>query len=361
MAFEHSLLIAKLTPDMQEKALDHCFDGYGARDDSERSLVAPSRLQEWITRNAYLGLKSAVFSKDDETLLPEAGSCATCPKRTGFNTFLFSEAREDSCTDAACFNRKLDAHIAQRVAKMPNLAQISHDYRKTDETPVLPRPEYIEVVARKTAKSQDARPEQKLCNHLTPAIYTDGADKGRLVNICANPECKVHFGNRKREEEQRLRWKAGRAAENRKAKQALIFRHRLFSVVLQRVKPQLRCEELCLVTRFVLNSLSHDLVCRLAKRRGLQNGKEPRDWQTTEKVRTLYKKLDAAQLAVLLFESMLLGSVANTNPDRNDDPLAAAATLSKVNVKALRTALAKEEKTKEHKRAKTLQANVKSK
>jgi ParB family chromosome partitioning protein len=48
--------------------------------------------------------------------VPEAGSCANCPKRTGFNTLLFSEVREDSCADAACFNRKLDAHIAQRVA-----------------------------------------------------------------------------------------------------------------------------------------------------------------------------------------------------------------------------------------------------
>jgi hypothetical protein len=107
--------------------------------------------------------------------------------------------------------------------------------------------------------------------------------------------------------------------------------------------------------------VSHDLVCRLAKRRALQNGKEPHDWQTTEKVRTLYKKLDAAELTILLFEAMLLGSVANTNPDKNDDPLTAAATLSKVNVKALRTAVAKEEKTKEHKKAKTLQAKTKSK
>jgi hypothetical protein len=28
--------------------------------------------------------------------VPEAGSCANCPKRTGFNALLFSEVREDS-------------------------------------------------------------------------------------------------------------------------------------------------------------------------------------------------------------------------------------------------------------------------
>src|SRR5260370_695873 len=113
---EHALLIAKLGADVQEKAFTHCFDGYHAGNDDERSLVPAIRLQAWITQNIYLSLKSVPFSKDDETLVPEAGSCSNCPKRTGFNTLLFSEVREDSCADAACFNRKLDAHITLRVS-----------------------------------------------------------------------------------------------------------------------------------------------------------------------------------------------------------------------------------------------------
>jgi len=96
IGIEHALLIAKLGADVQEKALAHCFDGYYAANDSERSLVPANRLQAWIAQNVYLSLKSVPFSKDDETLVPEAGSCANCPKRTGFNTLLFSEAREDS-------------------------------------------------------------------------------------------------------------------------------------------------------------------------------------------------------------------------------------------------------------------------
>src|SRR5580704_915635 len=111
---EHALLIAKLAPDVQEQALAHCFDGFAAGNDSERSLVPANRLQVWIARNIYLSLKSVPFSKDDETLLPEAGSCTNCPKRTGFNTLLFSEVREDACADAVCFNRKLDMHITRR-------------------------------------------------------------------------------------------------------------------------------------------------------------------------------------------------------------------------------------------------------
>jgi ParB family transcriptional regulator, chromosome partitioning protein len=93
---EHALLIAKLGADAQEKALARCFDGYCAANDTERSLVPASRLQAWIDQNIYLTLKSIPFSKDDESLVPGAGSCANCPKRTGFNSLLLSEVREDS-------------------------------------------------------------------------------------------------------------------------------------------------------------------------------------------------------------------------------------------------------------------------
>src|SRR3984957_5020888 len=349
---EHALLIAKLAPEMQEKALAHCFDGYFAANESERSLVPASRLQAWIEQNVYLSLKSVPFSKDDERLLPEAGSCANCPKRTGFNTLLFSEVRKDSCADAACFNRKLDAHIAQRVGKMPNLVQISENYKTTGETPILGRRNYVEVVTRKGKKRGEARPEEKLCAHLTTAIHADGIEKGRLVKICADLTCKVHFGERQQEEKQRLQWKAEKTAANQKPKQTLAFRHRLLADVLKRVKPEFETKELRMVAQFVLRSLSHELVCRLAKRHGFQNPKDVHDWQVAEKARMLHKKADAAGLAVLIFEAMLLGPAGSTAVDKDDDPLTDAANLCKIDVKALRTAFAKAERENVQKKAK---------
>src|SRR3984957_2948863 len=73
IGIEHALLIAKLGTEAQEKALTHCFDGYYAANDAERSLVPASSLQAWIAQNVYLSLQSVPFSKDDETLVPEAG------------------------------------------------------------------------------------------------------------------------------------------------------------------------------------------------------------------------------------------------------------------------------------------------
>jgi ParB family chromosome partitioning protein len=350
----HALLIAKLSADVQEKALAHCFDGYYAPNDADRSLVPVSRLQAWIAQNIYLSLKSVPFSKDDETLVPEAGSCANCPKRTGFNALLFSEVREDSCADAACFNRKLDAQIAQRVTKMPNLVMISQNYNSTGDTPILARRNYVEVVTRKPKKGKDARPEQRLCDHLKPAIHADGMEKGCLVKICANLDCKVHFGNRQKEEEQRLQFKEEKTAANRKMKQTISFRHRLMADVLKRVKPHFGTEEMRMVACFALRSLPHELACRLAKRHGLQNPKDPRDYQMVEKARTLYKKADGAGLAVLIFEAMLLSSADRTTANKDDDPLSIAAGLFKIDTKALRASVAKEEQEKARKKAKKI-------
>jgi ParB family chromosome partitioning protein len=358
IGIDHALLVAKLAPDVQEEALRHCFDGYDAADDEDRSLLPASRLQAWIEHNVYLSLKSVPFSKDDETLVPEAGSCANCPKRTGFNTLLFSEVREDSCADRVCFNRKLDAHIAQRVTKMPNLVQISHSYRATDEAPALPRREYVEVVARKNHRSKDALPEHKLCNHLTSAIHTDGMEKGRLVKICANADCRVHFPNRQKEEAQQQRWKAERLAANRKTKQTVTTRHRILAEVLKRVKPPFGTDELRLVAQHVVGSLSHDLACRLAKRHGLEPSKKGQEWELAEKARSLSKAINGPALAALIFEAMLLGAAGNTT-ETKDDLLSDAAKLCKVDVKALRNAVAKEEKERSEKQKTAKQRKVK--
>jgi len=242
---------------------------------------------------------------------------------------------------------------------MPNLVMISQDYNATHESPILARRNYIEVLSRKNKKGKDARSEEKLCSHVTPAIHTDGMNKGRLVKVCADPTCKIHFGNLRQEEKQRLQWKAEKTAANKKAKQTLAFRHRLLGDVLKRVKPQFGTNELRIVAQFVLRSLSHELACRLAKRHGLQNPKDSHDWQMAEKARMLYKKADAAGLAALIFESMLIGPAGRATVNKDDDLLTDAASHYKVDTKALRVAVAKAEKDKAQKKNKVSSAKGK--
>ena len=311
-----------------------------------------SRLEVWIEQNVYLRLKSVPFSKEDETLLPEAGSCANCPKRTGFNTLLFSEVREDSCTDAACFNRKLDAHIARRKDKMPELVLISNEFSAPDGAPILTRRNYVEVVARKGTKRGDSNPWNRSCNNIKTAIHTDGIDKGRLARVCAEPSCKVHFAEQQQAERERLAFKAQRAAETRKAKQTANFRHLLLAETLKRIKPQLNSDQLRLVARFVLATIPHEQAVRLAKRHGIEAAKNEHNWHAVEKVHNLYKTAGAAELVRMIFEAMLVGSTANGPTDKSDDLLSQAAALYEVDVKALRATIDKADKKKAQKSAK---------
>jgi hypothetical protein len=85
---EHALLIAKLAPEMQEKALSHCFDGYFAANDSERSLVPASRLQAWIEQNVYLSLKSVPRG------LGRAMPDAKMPMKSATNGFEIPKSRK---------------------------------------------------------------------------------------------------------------------------------------------------------------------------------------------------------------------------------------------------------------------------
>ena len=91
-------------------------------------------LTAWIEQNILLSLDSVAFDKNEETLVPEAGSCANCPKRTGFNTLLFDAALQDSCTDKHCYNnvagdgRKLLFHEAPPGAYCFQIRRIGSDW-----------------------------------------------------------------------------------------------------------------------------------------------------------------------------------------------------------------------------------------
>lgn len=64
-------------------------------------------------------LKGVPWDQADADLLPEAGACATCPKRTGNNRAEYPDARADICTDTDCFAAKMKSHgrIALQQAK----------------------------------------------------------------------------------------------------------------------------------------------------------------------------------------------------------------------------------------------------
>jgi len=97
IAIGHALLIAKLPDSQQQEAFNAAFRGMWTTDGNSQVLIPVRELAAWIESNILLQLASAPFDKQDETLVPAAGSCSNCPKRTGFNKLLFADVRKDSC------------------------------------------------------------------------------------------------------------------------------------------------------------------------------------------------------------------------------------------------------------------------
>jgi ParB family chromosome partitioning protein len=146
----HALLLAKLQRDQQEEALAACWqESYSNGNKPKRILLPVRNLREWIEHNILLELALAPFAKDDAQLVPEAGSCLDCPKRTGHNVLLFADigaAHPDSCTDPNCYAAKVEAHVKQAVAAKPKLVQISTAYgQPKDGSAAIPRNKYVEI------------------------------------------------------------------------------------------------------------------------------------------------------------------------------------------------------------------------
>ena len=72
-------------------------------------------------------------------------------------------------------------------------AQARDDFRPVQHfgrDPDHPAKELRGSYQRKTKKGAQALPQHSVCSHLTPAIFADGMDKGRLAKVCADLSCK---------------------------------------------------------------------------------------------------------------------------------------------------------------------------
>jgi ParB/RepB/Spo0J family partition protein len=128
---EVALLVARLRTDkLQEKALGYIKADHRAdlKDGGKASYRAVRNL---LVEKFTLDLKTAMFDVQDATLLPIAGACVTCPKRSA-NAPEYADVVEgghtrwgsatpgsaNACTDPDCFDEKKKAHLKREAAKL---------------------------------------------------------------------------------------------------------------------------------------------------------------------------------------------------------------------------------------------------
>ena len=176
----HAILIARLQPKDQAEVLKECEDRYDG-------LISVRDLGRWIEREIHLDIHAAPWKKDDATLVPKAGPCTTCPKRSGFTPALFPDlAKKDVCLDRRCFAEKREAFTARLrtefEAKGEKLLELSTSYGRG------PKDSLARTHWRDTVKA-------KSCPSVRTGIVVDGDHQhktGQVLQVCADAKCKVH-------------------------------------------------------------------------------------------------------------------------------------------------------------------------
>jgi ParB family chromosome partitioning protein len=277
----HALLLAKLQTAQQEQALAACYqETYGSGSQSKRILLPVRHLQQWIEHNVLLLLTGAPFSTKDAELVPDAGSCMNCPKRTGHNKLLFSEwaGQGQQCTDPACYQKKIDAHVAKTLAAKPKLVQISTAYGQQREgSAVIPRNRYVEIRQDKPQrKGQENAPEYKTCKFVSEAIVTEGSEKGAITKVCANPDCPVHHPKKQQQRTQQadVAVKAEQEKQRREEAIANTTGIRVLSAIGAAVPVRLMKRDLFFVAERLATLLDENRLAIVARQHGIKKGKD---------------------------------------------------------------------------------------
>jgi ParB family transcriptional regulator, chromosome partitioning protein len=313
----HALLLAKLQPDQQERALAACFkEDWSAGGQKAKRILLPVRsLQFWIETNILLILKLAPFDKRDAQLVPAAGSCVDCPMRTGHNKLLFSDlGKADACTAPTCYQAKVEAHVAKAIAAKPKLVQISTAYGQQREgSATLPRNKYVEIRPdRPTTKEEATRPEFKTCKFTSEAIVSEGIDKGELRKVCTESTCPVHHPKRHPQKiEEDAKWKAEQEKQRREKAIANVTGLRVLAAVSAAVPVRLLKRDLHFVIDKLVGTMDESHVEMLARHHGIRQKRD--DGGIGKTLAAYIRRADEGTLSRMLVETAILLAASRTN------------------------------------------------
>ena len=276
LTIAHALEIARLQPKDQERALMECFPGHRTSGsilkDRKAEALTVRQLREWIEREIQLDLKNAPFDTEDANLLPAAGACTACPKRTGNNPLLFPEIRNKSlCTDPACYHAKVQAFVQLRVEPLVKEGQKPVQISESPSWQVRSKaPDTL-------YEGQYRRAEREgECPQTQAAIIVDGRKAGTILHICTDEKCKTHrqfshYQVSPQEREQRRKL----ALAIRVQKES---RSRILQAIRQKLPPALARADFEMVALDYFRRLGHDNHHRLFQVYGWEEKKTKTSW-----------------------------------------------------------------------------------
>ena len=337
----HAILLAKLPAEMQARGLSACFKEvhtHGA-DKPARILLPVRNLRFWIETNVLMLLKDAPFDKRNAQLLPAAGSCVDCPRRTGHNKLLFADlGKQDACTDPTCYQAKTTAHVARTIETKPELVQISTTYGVQKEGSVVLRRNKYTVIRddRPSSKEEAKRPEFKECRFTTDAIITEGVDLGSIHKVCANPSCPVHHPKQQTNRDDE-KWKAEQDKQRRDQAIANTTGLRILTAVSAAVPVRLLKRDLLFLIERLVSVLDESRIETLARQHGIRQKRD--DGGVAKTFAAYLRRADEGTLSRLLVEATILLAASRHN---GTNVLRDAATMYKVDTEAIATKVKQE-------------------
>lgn len=259
IGLEQAKHLCRLTPQTQGKMKAAWND----------EVPAAKDLGEIITNKVFLSLANAPFSTTDKTLVPAAGACTDCSKRTGFDRTLFSDLLpeqskrdEDFCLDRPCYRSKTDALI--QIKLQPKAGQ-------KPAVPVSTVPRYLTADELKKlpaglvslADHFHTLTKKDECGHAEPGVIVLGNGVGENITICRTESCKEHGdhyrgqsykGHGESPEEREIRLKKDRSEKQQKETRRYLLIH-----VSKKAPAVLGRMELETLSRSTFNRLYNDL------------------------------------------------------------------------------------------------------
>ena len=203
-----ALELARVDEAAQRSTLDALAEY--RRHERTPTTATAKEVREHLERTTFLPLAKAPFERKDAALVPAAGACTKCPKRTGADGDLFAdfEKRDDRCLDRACYQGKLIALASHRLADATARAggaddapfhgrvhrlttRYSYEIRGRGQGPeggaALPQGDWFEI--------DPAEPRYAACPASLGVVDHDGgARAGAALVVCARPDgCRDHW------------------------------------------------------------------------------------------------------------------------------------------------------------------------
>lgn len=216
----HAKILAKMESPEDQKAIrdedlyewhpDECHDGRTAEAYPLTQLLRT--LEDHYRRD----LAGVPWKLDDKELVPAAGSCDGCPKRSATRPTLFDALSEadgrknrvkDHCFDRACFDAKKAAVVQLGVDKVKAAAgadaevlKVSPELWHRGDDEVLTADRY-EVLSKKDAAA--AKPAE-----VRQAVVSEGKDAGKVVTVRVKKQAEVRQADRYSRHQRELKKKA---------------------------------------------------------------------------------------------------------------------------------------------------------